>query len=230
MIEDGHIAMGLSSINGLGDAAYKEVTEKGFATMTKDEFFAVKLKKFNKTSFEASLKAGVYDDWSNSREEILAWRKAKVKNTMQMDIFGNYGIETATATRRFVATTDEQKYSEFLAVCNLDLRLLEKISDLKKMFFEQYKVEIEPFTNFDDDRRFYYFRLHGVEERTSQKGNKFYSVAISDGAVVRRLTMWRDVYAKLKDVMTPGAFYVTKFVKDKGWLSFNATAPFRKVF
>ena len=230
MIEDGKIAMGLSSINGFGEAAYKELSTKEFGKMSKVDFFSTKLKKFNKTTFESSLKAGVFDDWSNSREEIMAWRKAKIKNTMQIDIFGNYGVETATVLRKFATTTAEQKYGEFLGVCNLDLQLLEKIAEFKRQFYEEYQTHIEPFTNFDDDKRFYYFRLHGVEERTSKKGTKFFSILISDGAVTRRLTMWRDVYAKLKSVMIPGSFYITKFVKQNGWLSFNASAPFRRVF
>ena len=149
---------------------------------------------------------------------------------MQIDIFGNYGVETATTTRKFEATTPEQKYNEFLEVCNLDLQLLEKIAEFKRQFFEEYKIQIEPFSNFDNEKNFYYFRLLGVEERTSKRGSKFYSVSISDGAITKRVNMWRDVYSKLKSVMIPGCFYITKFVKQNGWLSFNASAPFRKVF
>jgi DNA polymerase III subunit alpha len=229
MIEEGKIAMGLSSINGFGIAAYEEISQKKFCEMTKDAFYSTKFKAFNKTSFEACLRAGLFDDWSNSREEITQWRSIKIKDKAQIDIFGNVGIDSRTSGKTYKPTTDAQKYEELMQVCNLDLKLLNKIADLRKMFYEEYKVHIEPFTNFDDDKKFYYFCLNGVEERTSKRGTKFFSLTLSDGASSKKVNMWRDMYAKYKDVLQPGSFYLTKFLKDKGWLSFNASAPFRKV-
>lgn len=229
MVEEGKVAMGLSSIGGFGIAAYEELVKKEFSKMSRDDFFATKLKAFNKTSFEACLKVGLFDDWSKSREEITQWRDIKIKDKAQLDIFGNVGLESKTYGKTYKSTTEEQKYSEFMEVCNLDLKLLQKIAGLRKMFYDEYNVHIEPFTNFDDDKRFYYFCLNHVEERTSQKGTKFFSLTLSDGAMTKRVNMWRDMYTKHKEMLHPGSFYVTKFLKDKGWLSFNASAPFRKV-
>ena len=55
--------------------------------MDKEEFFSTKWSKFNKTNFEACLKAGIFDDWSNSREELKEIKQIKYKQTNQMDLF-----------------------------------------------------------------------------------------------------------------------------------------------
>lgn len=230
VIEDKKIAMGFSGINGMGEVAFKELKDKKVETLSKDEFFGAGLSKFNKGSFEACLKAGLFDDWSESREEILEWRKAKIKNVMQIDIFGNYGVETATVYRKFAKTPIEIKQAQFMEVCNLDLKLLRTIYELKKSFIEEYGIAIEPVTNFEDPKNFYYFCLNNVEEKPTKKGTKMYIMHLSDGATVKKVIMWENMYKKLAPKLSKGSIYITKFAKDKGWLSFNAAAEFRKVF
>jgi DNA polymerase-3 subunit alpha len=229
-IEDRKIAMGFSGINGMGEVAFQEIKNKHIENLTRDEFFAIPFKKFNKGSFEACLKAGLFDDWSTSRQEILEWRKTKVKNVMQMDIFGNCGMDTVTTYKKFPKTSEDEKQKEFLEVCNLDLGLLRRIHGLRNAFIEEYGFPIESVTNFDEPKNFYYFCLNNVEIKMTKTGKKMYVMHLSDGATVKKVIMWDNMYKKLAPKLEKGSIYVTKFIKDKGWLSFNASAEFRKVF
>lgn len=229
-IEDKKIAMGFSGINGMGDIAFQELKSRNVQNLTRDEFFSIHFKKFNKGNFEACLKAGLFDDWSNSREEIAEWRKAKVKNVMQIDIFGNCGMDAVTTYRKFPKTTDETKQKEFMEVCNLDLDLLKKIHGLRKSFTEEYGFSIEPVTNFEAPDNYYYFCLNNVEQKLTKTGKKMYVMHLSDGATVKKVIMWENMYKKIAPKLEKDSIYVTKFIKDKGWLSFNASAEFRKVF
>jgi DNA polymerase III alpha subunit len=149
---------------------------------------------------------------------------------MQIDIFGNFGVETATVYRKFPKTTKEIKELQFMEVCNLDLNLLKTIYELKKSFIEEYGFSIEPVTNFEDPKNFYYFCLNNIEEKPTKKGTKMYIMHLSDGATVKKVIMWENMYKKLAPKLKKGSIYITKFAKDKGWLSFNAAAEFRKVF
>lgn len=230
VIEDRKVAMGFSSINGMGEVAFQELQAKGLAEMAKDDFFNAEFKKFNKGSFEACLKAGLFDDWSKSREEIIEWRSIKIKNIAQLDLWGNHGFSSVQITKKFPETPDEQKHRDFIEVCNLDLKLLKRIADLRKEFMDEYGIIIEPVTNFDDRENYYYFCLNHIEIRESKRGTQFYSLIISDGATTKKITMWNDVYKRHAKILEPGGFYVTKFMMDKGWLAFDGSAQFRRVF
>ena len=231
IIDDRKIAMGYMSINGLGEIAYEELKAGSIDTMNKEDFFQTKWRKFNKKGFEMALKAGLFDDWSNSREELLSIRNTKIKDITQYDLFTNEaGVASLFKSKKHLPTSEDQKYQEFIDVCNLDLKLLKKINKLKATFQEETGENIEPVTNFDDPTKFYYFSIQKVEEKISAgKGVKYYSLLISDGATVKRVNMWKNMYDKVKKVITEGSFYITKFVKEKGFLSFNASADFRKV-
>lgn len=236
IIGEKKIAMGYASINGLGEVAFEELKnpdKKGITinNMTRDQFFEKKWKKFNKKSFENCLKAGLFDDWSNSREQIMEWRDIKVKDPQQIDMFTNEtGFKSRASIKKYNPTPEEQKYNEFIEVCNLDLKLLKKITELKNQFFEETGDHIEPVTNFEDPSRFYYFSIMSTEEKTSQnKGTKYYSITISDGATVKKVNMWKQMYDKLKPLLRENSFYVTKFMKQNGFLAFNGAAPFRRV-
>lgn len=229
-IEDKKIAMGFSGINGMGDIAFKELKNKNIENLTRDEFFSVPFKKYNKGSFEACLKAGLFDDWSSSREEILAWRQSKIKDVMQLDIFGNFGMNTVSVYKKFTKTSEETKQKEFLEVCNLDLDLLRKIHGIRNDFIREYGFAIEPVTNFDEPKNYYYFCLNNIEQKSTKTGKKMYLMHLSDGATVKKVVMWDNMYKKLASTLQINSIYVTKFMQDKGWLSFNASADFRKVF
>ncbi len=231
IIDDKKIAMGYASINGLGEIAFNELKQRGIDNMERDDFFSAKWSKFNKKSFENCLKAGMFDDWSTSREQISEWRNIKIKDAKQIDLFsGEYGFKAVAGLKKCNPTPEEQKYKEFIEVCNLDLKMLKKITSLKNMFMEETGESIEAVTNFEDPTKFYYFCLVGVEEKISpKKGTKYYAISISDGATIKKVNMWSNMYDKLKHVLTENAFYVTKFMKQNGFLAFNASAPFRKV-
>jgi DNA-directed DNA polymerase III PolC len=231
MIDDKTIAMGLSGIDGLGDKAYQELQEARLENMTKEDFFSYKFSKFNKRSFENCVKAGLFDDWSQSRNELIELRTKKVKITKQLDIFGKSAnsIDDYTGDKKFESTGQDQKYREFLEVCKLDLKILNRISSVKKMFFDEYKIQIESAINYEDQNNFYYFLLERIEERTGKMGKKFYSIHISDGIITKKITMWDDHYKKIQNILVPGHFYITKFIKENGWLSFSKSSPFRQI-
>jgi DNA polymerase III alpha subunit len=149
---------------------------------------------------------------------------------MQIDIFGNFGMDSVSTFRKFAKTPEEIKQKEFLEVCNLDLGLLRKIHGLRNAFIEEYGVAIEPVTNFDEPKNFYYFCLNNVEQKLTKTGKKMYVMHLSDGATVKKVIMWDNMYKKLAPKLQKDSIYVTKFIKDKGWLSFNASAEFRKAF
>ncbi len=230
IIDDSKIAMGYASINGLGEIAYKELKDAGINKLSRDDFFNKKWSKFNKKSFESCLKAGLFDDWSNSREQINDWRNIKIKDVKQYDMFsGELGFAAKANLKAFSSTPDDVKYNEFIESCNLDLKLLKKINDIKNKFLEENGEIIEPVTNFDDPTKFYYFSFIKVEEKRSANQNKYYTITISDGATEKRINMWSNMYSKVKSLLSERSFYVTKFMKEKGFLSFNAAAPFRKI-
>jgi len=134
-------------------------------------------------------------------------------------------------SKKFPTTTEEERQQQFMEVCNLDLQLLKNIAKLKQMFLEQTGVEIEPVTNFSDPKSFYYFSLLKVESRVSERtGTKFYTLTISDGVGSKKVNMWTNMYDRVKDVLTIGSFYISKFMKDnRGFIGFNASEPFRKI-
>lgn len=231
IIDDKKIAMGYSSINGLGEIAFKELQTNNIKNLTREDFFNQKWSKFNKKSFENALKAGIFDPWSSSREEILEWKNIKIKDVKQYDLFtGEAGFSALKSIKKFNPTPDKNKYKEFIEVCNIDLHLLEKISKLKKAFLDETGEQIESIMNFEDPTRYYYFFLEKVEQKTSEKkGTKYYSVMIGDGFSTKRVNMWANMYDKLSKLLEPGQFYVTKFIHEKGFLGFNASAQFRRI-
>jgi len=230
IIDDKTIAMGYSSINGLGEIAFKELKDKKVQDLDINAFFNTKWSKFNKKSFEVCVKAGLFDDWSSSREEIISWRSIKIHDVKQYAMFTNeVGFAAVAHVKKYPLTTEEQKYTEFIEVCNLDLRLLKKIEELKKLFFKETNMEIEPVTNFEDPTKYYYFCLNDVKEQLSGRGTKYYSLMIGDGIISKKVNMWANMYDKVKGNLTKDSFYVTKFLKQKGFLAFNASAQFRKV-
>ena len=140
---------------------------------------------------------------------------------------GKYCCRSCSNTR---VRTDETKQKEFMEVCNLDLDLLKKIHGLRKSFIEEYGFPIEPVTNFEAPDNYYYFCLNNVEQKLTKTGKKMYVMHLSDGATVKKVIMWENMYKKIAPKLEKDSIYVTKFIKDKGWLSFNASAEFRKVF
>ncbi len=236
ILEDKIIAMGYSSINGMGDVAYNEIKVNKIENMTKEDFFQTKWSKFNKGSFEACLKAGLFDDWAASRQELLDIKEIKHKQTNQLDLFsGEITTVFDVAERKKVTnhppTTDEEKYISFMEVCTLDINLLNKIRSVKEQFLEANGVEIDAITNFSDPNDYYYFLLTSIEKKAnSWDGSEYYLLGLSDGSTVKKVIMSYQQYEKLKLIMEKNSFFVTKFyLNKKGFLSFNSAAQFRKM-
>lgn len=233
MLDDDTIMMGFSSINGMGEVAYNELQDIDISNIEKDKFFMYKFKKFNKANFAACLKAGMFDDWSDSREELLEFRKVKMKeNMIQMDLFGQnrFDIVQESFKGKFEPTPEDKKYEEFIEVCTLDLNLFNKISNVKKEFQNEYGINIEPVTSFEDPDRYYFFVLKSIEARLSKNNKNYWSLQLSDGGSFVRMVIWEDVYDRLKDTLEVGNIYLTKFSKNKNWLKFQDGAQFRRIY
>jgi DNA polymerase-3 subunit alpha len=237
IIEDRVIAMGYSSINGMGEIAFKELKNKKIELMDKEMFFSTKWSKFNKTNFESCLKAGLFDDWSTSREELIETKQIKYKQSNQLDLFTNEVDTVLTVAERkfkdkdFEKTTDQIRYDQFLEVCSLDLNLLNKIASVKEQFMKATGLNIDSALNFEDAQKFYYFMINNIEKKIAPwDGSNYYVITISDGSATKKVTMNNDLYEKIRLILETNCFYVTKFFKNnKGFLNFNTSAPFRKV-
>jgi DNA polymerase-3 subunit alpha len=233
MLDDETIMMGFSSINGMGEVAYDELQKVDIENITKDKFFMHPFVKFNKANFEACLSAGVFDDWSESREELMEFRKIKMKkNTMQLDLFGqsSFDIVEENFKGKFEPTPEQEKYEQFIKVCTLDLELFNKISNLKQEFLNQYNFTIEPVTSFDDPDKYYYFVLKNITPKFSRNNRKYWSLELSDGGSIIRMVVWEDAYDRIKDLLEVGGIYLTKFSKDRNWLRFQDGCQFRRIY
>ena len=233
MLDEETILMGFSSINGMGEIAYEELQKVDIANVGKDKFFMHKFSKFNKANFEACLKAGVFDDWSDSRDELMEFRKFKIKsNTMQMDLFGQnrFDIIEESLKEKFEPTPKDVKYKDFMDVCILDLQLFNKISKIKQQFKEEYDFTIEAVTSFDNPNKYYYFVIKDVLEKISKNNKKYWSLELSDGGTSVKMVVWSDAYDRIKDLVEKGGIYLTKFSKDRNWLKFQDGCQFRRVY
>jgi DNA polymerase III subunit alpha len=233
MLDEENILMGFSSINGMGEIAYDELQKADIENIGKDKFFTNAFSKFNKSNFESCLKAGVFDDWSNSREELKELRKMKMKtNTMQLDLFGknSFDIVEDSIKGKFEDTTKEERYRQFIDVCSLDLDLFNKISNIKQEFQSQYNFSIESVIDFDKQEKYYFFVLKNIIQKISKNGKNYWSLELGDGGSSVKMVVWEDAYDRIKDKMEIGGIYLTKFSKDRGWLKFQDGAQFRRIY
>ena len=233
MLDEENILMGFSSINGMGEIAYDELQKVDIENINKDEFFTHTFSKFNKANFESCLKAGVFDDWSKSREELKELRKMKMKkNTMQLDLFGqnSFDIVQESIKGKHEETTKEERYTQFISVCALDLELFNKISNIKQEFQAQYNFNIESVIDFEKQDRYYFFVLKNITQRISKNGKNYWSLELGDGGSSVKMVVWEDAYDRIKDKMEVGGIYLTKFSKDRGWLKFQDGAQFRRIY
>lgn len=231
MVGENEIAMGFSAINGMGDIAYEELIKHNVSDVSKEDFFSIKFSKFNKKAFESCLKAGVFDDWSESREELKELRALKIKNTQQLNLFGGNDFDFAASkiAEDFSPTSREDKYKDFMEVCNLDLRLLNKNARFRRALNAQYDNSVNSVNNFEDknSNSFYFFYLSDIEERYNKRGGRYFLLTVGDGISSRRMIMGDSMYLKNQNKIEKGKFYITKFKKENGWLRFNEDAPFK---
>lgn len=219
---EGEILMGFSSINGVGEKAYAELIDKGFSNMTKEDFFNTKWSKFNKSAFEGCLKAGVFDEWSESREELAYLRegtKAMTKKKKE---------EYEANKKDFAIITQKQKDKDFYEVCEIDFTVLGKLAYLQKEFKKIYGKEIKSVINFDNSNDWYYFYIEKIEQLKTKKGNPYYSLKVGDGGSFKKMNMWDNHYTRWKHILSPGKFYVTRFLKEDDFLNFDKNFEIRE--
>jgi DNA polymerase-3 subunit alpha len=83
------IRFGLNSIKGLGDKAIIEIIDKKPFNSFEDFFNKVDKRVVNKTSFEALIKAGAFDEFNPNRNQLLKDYKQLRKNgALTMSLFG----------------------------------------------------------------------------------------------------------------------------------------------
>ena len=233
MLDEESVLMGFSGINGMGEIAYDELQKVNIENISKDKFFTNAFSKFNKTNFESCLKAGVFDDWSESREELKELRRMKMKtNTMQLDLFGqnSFDIAQESIKDKYEPTEKDEKYKQFIEVCSLDLELFNKISTIKQEFQTRYNFSIESVIDFDKQEKYYFFVLKSVIQKVSKNGKNYWSLELGDGGSSVKMVVWEDAYDRIKDKMEVGGIYLTKFSKDRGWLKFQDGAQFRRIY
>ncbi len=239
MTGDKEISMGFSGINGLGDIAYKELVnlltsrEKNLETIKVAEFFELPFSKFNKTAFESCVKAGVFDDWSESRAHLnsLKEKKKKKVNPKQLFMFdmGGEEFDIKIDASQFPKTTPEDKRAGFMEVCNFDLEKIERITNVKININKKSKRPIENIINFENDD-WYFFILEDVKEAVAKTGTKFLTLKVGDGIGYTSLRIFSPMADKIRPDLKIGGVYVSKFEKNKGgFINFIRNAQFKKI-
>lgn len=247
MTDEKEISMGFSGINGLGDKAYGELMmflEKSGDTLESiklHKFFSYPFSKFNKTAFGVCVKAGVFDDWSDSREYLLDLKnkKNKKKDTPgQIALFDLNADVFASALKNTThpPTTPQQKNAEFVEVCNFDLKKIEEMAEIKNQLYQKAGRVIESILNFSDND-YYFFYLDSATEAMSEKGGTYLNLKIGDGistmslrAFPPRKKVEGDIYEVLKANAHNKGVYVSEFVKNaKGFINFKSNAKFKRI-
>lgn len=240
MTGDKEISMGFSAINGFGDTAYKELQEllmarkKKLDTITMAEFFELPFSKFNKTSFGASVKAGVFDSWSDSRQYLLSLKEKKKKKKVdaaQIFMFDMGGEEFNLNNQKhdFPLTTAEERRASFLEVCSFDLEKIGRISQIKEKIAAISKRPIENIINFEEDG-WYYFILEDVHEATAKTGSKYLVLKVGDGISHQNLRIFPPMSEKVRPMLQPGQVYAAKFEKNEsGFINILRNSQITKV-
>jgi DNA polymerase-3 subunit alpha len=244
MTGEHEISMGFSGINGLGPIAYEEMLEligqikitdgqpkKILETVTMSQFFRLAFSKFNKSAFEACLKAGVFDDWSTSREQ-LADLKSKTKKKKKVDanqtvLFDMndeaFDIPVKEEASKYPPTTWAAKRMDFLEVCNFDLEKIKYIQDIKADVNTRAKREklVETIINFDDND-FYIFVVDTFKVSMSKNGKEYLTMRVGDGISFTTLRAFDPVAKDLQPLLAANGIYVAEFEKNaKGYVNFK---------
>ena len=106
--------------------------------LSKEQFFEKKWSKFNKKSFEVAVKAGLFDDWSNSREELINLKMTKIKDVKQYDLFtGEAGIQNIIKQKKYTLFNNK-------AICNEDV-----FDDKKAEYRRKVRISTGNFQNLN---------------------------------------------------------------------------------
>jgi DNA polymerase-3 subunit alpha len=246
MTGEKEISMGFSGINGLGDKAYSELmtllekNEETLETIKIHKFFNLPFSTFNKKAFEVCVKAGVFDDWSESREYLIELKNKKKKKEIpgQLAIFDLNAEEFNPVIKNnsFITTTPIQKVREFVEVCNFDLQKIEEMANIKLELYKQAGRIIESILNFSEND-YYFFYLDSVQEAVSEKGGNYLNIKVGDGISTTSLRVFparrkvgTDIYDVIKANAQSKGVYVSEFVKNvKGFINFKTNAKFKRI-
>ena len=246
MTGDKEISMGFSGINGLGDKAYDElmnlIAKSGetFSSIKLHKFFNLPFSTFNKTAFGVCVKAGVFDDWSESREYLveLKSKKKKKETPGQLALFDLNSDEFNPIIKsdNFPKTTDIEKKVQFIEVCNFDLDKIGEISKIRAELYEKTGRIIESILNFSEND-YYYFFLDNVQEAISEKGGTYLNIKIGDGISNTGMRVFSprnkkdtDVYELIKANAQSKGVFISEFVKNaKGFINFKQNAQFKRI-
>jgi len=246
MTGEKEISVGFSGINGLGDKAYGELMgllERSGETLESiklHKFFSLPFSKFNKTAFGVCVKAGVFDDWSDSREYLIDLKAKKKKKDIpgQMALFDLNSDVFASALKNTThpPTTPEQKNFDFIEVCNFDLKKIEEMAEIKNQLHQKAGRAIESILNFSEND-FYFFYLDSVQEAVSERGISYLNLRVGDGISTTSLRAFPprkktegDIYEVLKVNAHNKGVYVSEFVKNaKGFINFKSNAKFKRI-
>ncbi len=246
MTGEKEISMGFSGINGFGEIAYRELcdilekAEESFEKIRLHKFLNLPFSKFNKSAFEACLKAGIFDDWSESREYLRELRSKKRKKNIpgQMALFDLSSDEFNETLKNesYPPTTNSQKTTEFVDVCNFDLEKIQEIAIIKNELYHRSGKIIESVLNFSENG-YYFFYLDGVQEAISEKGGSYLNVKLGDGISFTTLRVFparkkddNELYDKVKVSSNEKGYYVSEFIKNaKGFINFKNGGKFKKI-
>lgn len=103
-----------------------------------------------------------------------------------------------------------------------------KLAYLQKEFKRIYGKEIKSVINFDNKNDWYYFYIEKIEKLKTKGGNDYYSLKVGDGGSTKKMNMWDNYYNRWKHILSPGKFYVTKFVKKEDFLNFDENFEIRE--
>jgi len=232
--DEKEISMGLSAINGMGDAAYSDLNEvlkiqkeTNFKSVSKYHFFDANFSKFGKTPYEASVKAGVFDDWSHSREELCDLfakkKKRKKADPKQLTLFSasSYESELKPNEDTYVATTDIEKNKEFMDVCGVDLAYIKKATEIKQIITESAGREISSINEYVDVDD-YYFILQSKRMDATKGGKNMLVLKVSDGVKDTVLRMFGKDAEIFYKSMKKNSVYLARIEKnDAGFLNFG---------
>jgi len=247
MTGEKEISMGFSGINGLGDKAYKELMElleksgETLESIKLHKFFSLPFSTFNKKAFEVCVKAGVFDDWTVSREYLIELKSKKKKKEIpgQLAIFDLNSDEFTSNIKSdsIIPTSPAQKTREFVEVCNFDLAKIEEMAAIKMELHQKAGRVIDSILNFSDND-YYFFYLDSVQEAVSEKGGNYLNLKVGDGISStslrvfppRKKTDKADIYDFIKANAQTKGIFVSEFVKNgKGFINFKQNAKFKRI-
>ena len=240
---DKEITLGFSMINGFGEVAYNEMMDligtkkKPFEELSMTAFLELPFSKFNKSTFSACLKAGVFDDWSNSRDYLLFLKTKKRKKVIdphQMTAFDmeEISIGTRMDDTKYPPTSEEEKLSQFIEVCGFDMTHIERVANIKRSIEEKAaktSSSIEPITNFSGDGAYYFF-LNDIRYLKTKSNKDYLELTVGDGISKTKLRIFDSMMDKIAPELERNAVYMTQFTEnDKGFKNIKRNAKFKKI-